>query len=302
MLKRKKEGGALGDKLFPYLMTAPAVILFTAFVVYPFVRGLYISFFRWNGLSAMKSVGIKNYWNIFHDGDFWSALKHTLYYAVCVTILKNLFGFSLAMLMKKITRGKGFFRTVIYMPVTLSYVVCGMLWTWIFNPTFGLLNNFLTLIGGEGLILGWLSDPRVALYSIMVVDAWRWAGFHMVLYLAGLQSIPQEYYEAAEVDGANAFERFLHITVPQLNSVIVLNILMAITGAMVSNYDIVNVMTDGGPFGSTEVAMTYIYRTAFEFNNLGKASAMSIIMFLTTLVFGLLQISTMTHDENYGNE
>lgn len=301
MLKRKKEGGPLGDKLFPYLMVAPAVILFTAFVVYPFVRGLYISFFRWNGLSAMKPVGLKNYLNIFHDSDFWSALRHTLYYALCVTILKNVFGFSLAMLMKKITHGKGFFRTIIYMPVTLSYVVCGMLWTWIFNPTFGLLNNFLTLIGAEGLILGWLSDPKVALYSIMVVDAWRWAGFHMVLYLAGLQSIPQEYYEAAEVDGANAFNRFWHITVPQLNSVIVLNILMAVTGAMVSNYDIVNVMTDGGPFGSTEVAMTYIYRTAFEFNNLGKASAMSIVMFLATLVFGLLQISTMTHDENYGN-
>ena len=301
MLKRKKGEGPLGDKLFPYLMVAPAVILFTAFVVYPFIRGLYISFFKWNGLSAMKPIGLKNYLNIFRDSDFWSAMRHTLYYALCVTILKNVLGFSLAMLMKKITRGKGFFRTIIYMPVTLSYVVCGMLWTWIFNPTFGLLNNFLALIGAEGLILGWLSDPKVALYSVMVVDAWRWAGFHMVLYLAGLQSIPQEYYEAAEVDGANAFNRFWHITVPQLNSVIVLNVLMAVTGAMVSNYDIVNVMTDGGPFGSTEVAMTYIYRTAFEFSNLGKASAMSIVMFLATLVFGLLQISTMTRDENYGN-
>ena len=112
------------------------------------------------------------------------------------------------MVMMKITHGKGFFRTITYMPVTFSYVVCGILWLWIFNPNFGLLNNFLRLIGADSLIMGWLSDSRIAIYSVMMVDVWRWAGFHMVLYLAGLQAISKDYYEAAEIDGAGFLPNF----------------------------------------------------------------------------------------------
>jgi raffinose/stachyose/melibiose transport system permease protein len=208
-------------------------------------------------------------------------------------------GFILAKLMMDLVFAKGFFRTITYMPVTFSYVVCGILWAWIFNPNFGLLNQFLTIVGADSLIQGWLSDPKVAIYSVIWVDIWRWAGFHMVLYLAGLQAIPKDYYEAAEIDGAGSITKFFKITVPQLNSVIVLNILMAVTGALVSNYDIVNVMTGGGPFGSTEVALTYIYRNAFSFYNLGKASAMSVILFAMTLVFGVVQVFSMTKDDNY---
>ena len=303
MLIKKSGGVTLNnkqrEKLFPYAMVAPSVILFTLFAVYPFIMGIYISFFRWNGLSAMEFVGTRNYSNVFIDGDYWSALKHTFFYAFFVTIGKNALGFILAKLMMNLVIAKGFFRTITYMPVTFSYVVCGMLWAWIFNPTFGLLNNFLSLIGADSLIMGWLSDPKVALYSVMWVDIWRWAGFHMVLYLAGLQAIPRDYYEAAEIDGAGAITKFFKITVPQLNSVIVLNVLMAVTGALVSNYDIVNVMTGGGPFGSTEVALTYIYRNAFEFYNLGKAGAMSVVLFVVTLIFGAVQIFSMTKDENY---
>ena len=234
-----------------------------------------------------------------HDEQYWSALKNTFLYAVVTTIAKNLLGLVLAMVMMKITHGKGFFRTITYMPVTFSYVVCGILWLWIFNPNFGLLNNFLRLIGADGLVMGWLSDSRIAIYSVMAVDIWRWAGFHMVLYLAGLQAIPKDYYEAADIDGAGFFSKFFRITVPQLNSVIVLNVLMAVTGALVSNYDIVNVMTDGGPYGATEVALTYIYRNAFKFYNMGKASAMSVILFGITLVFGVIQIVSMSRDDNY---
>ena len=136
---------------------------------------------------------------------YWSAIKNTFLYAVVTTIAKNVLGLTLAMVMMKITRGKGFFRTITYMPVTFSYVVCGILWLWIFNPNFGLLNNFLRLIGADSLIMGWLSDSRIAIYSVMMVDVWRWAGFHMVLYLAGLQAISKDYYEAAEIDRRRLF-------------------------------------------------------------------------------------------------
>ena len=248
----------LKDKIFPYAMVAPSVIIFTLFAVYPFLMGIYISFFRWDGLSAMQYVGTQNYSNVFIDSNYWTALKHTFFYAFFVTVGKNVLGFILAKLMMDLVFAKGFFRTITYMPVTFSYVVCGMLWAWIFNPTFGLLNNFLSLVGADSLIMGWLSDPKVAIYSVMWVDIWRWAGFHMVLYLAGLQAIPKDYYEAAEIDGAGPVSKFFKITIPQLNSVIVLNILMAVTGALVSNYDIVNVMTGGGPFGSTSGADLYL--------------------------------------------
>lgn len=226
------------------------MILFTFFAVYPFLEGVKLGFYRWDGLSPMTFIGMENYSNILHDEQYWSAIKNTFLYAVVTTIAKNVLGLTLAMVMMKITHGKGFFRTITYMPVTFSYVVCGILWLWIFNPNFGLLNNFLRLIGADSLIMGWLSDSRIAIYSVMMVDVWRWAGFHMVLYLAGLQAISKDYYEAAEIDGAGFFAKFFKITLPQLNSVIVLNVLMAVTGALVSNYDIVNVMTDGGPHGS----------------------------------------------------
>lgn len=289
----------LKDRLFPYAMVAPSVILFTLFAVYPFIMGIYTSLFKWDGLSNMKFIGLTNYINVFSDAAFWDAIKRTFYYAFIVSIGKNVIGFILAKLMMELVFGKSFFRTITYMPATFSYVVCGILWAWIFNPNFGLLNQFLTIVGADSLIQGWLSNPKIAIYSVMWVDIWRWAGFHMVLYLAGLQAIPKDYYEAAEIDGAGAISKFFKITVPQLNSVIVLNILMAVTGALVSNYDIVNVMTGGGPFGSTEVALTYIYRNAFGFYNLGKASAMSVILFAMTLVFGAFQIFSMTKDDNY---
>ena len=301
----KGDGGRISrlkkasSKSFSYLMVLPAVLLFTLFAVYPFVEGIKLGFYRWDGLSPMTFIGMENYVNILHDEQYWSALKNTFLYAVVTTIAKNLLGLVLAMVMMKITHGKGFFRTITYMPVTFSYVVCGILWLWIFNPNFGLLNNFLRLIGADGLVMGWLSDSRIAIYSVMAVDIWRWAGFHMVLYLAGLQAIPKDYYEAADIDGAGFFSKFFRITVPQLNSVIVLNVLMAVTGALVSNYDIVNVMTDGGPYGATEVALTYFYRNAFKFYNMGKASAMSVILFGITLVFGVIQIVSMSRDDNY---
>ncbi len=254
----KGDGGRISrlkkasSKSFSYLMVLPAVLLFTLFAVYPFVEGIKLGFYRSDGLSPMTFIGMENYVNILHDEQYWSALKNTFLYAVVTTIAKNLLGLVLAMVMMKITHGKGFFRTITYMPVTFSYVVCGILWLWIFNPNFGLLNNFLRLIGADGLVMGWLSDSRIAIYSVMAVDIWRWAGFHMVLYLAGLQAISKDYYEAADIDGAGFFSKFFRITVPQLNSVIVLNVLMAVTGALVSNYDIVNVMTDGGPYGAKE--------------------------------------------------
>ena len=228
-------------------------------------------------------------------------MKHTFIYAILVTILKNVAGLLLALLVSKEFRGRTAFRVAVYMPVTFSYVVIGVLWSWIYNPTFGILNNFLDTVGAGFLIQGWLSDPNVALYSIIFVDVWKWCGFHMILYLAGLQSIPRDLYEAADIDGASRMQKFLRITLPQLNSTLVINVLMSITGAFIANYDVVNIMTGGGPFNSTEVALTYTMRTALSLNNMGKACAMSVLLFLFVLVFGFIQMRAMSRDENYAD-
>ena len=284
---------------FPFLMCLAALILFTVFVVVPFIVGIYTSFFKWDGFSDMKFNGFKNYLYVFKDDVFWTAMKNTFVYAILVTVLKNLIAFALATILVKKILGQTFFRTAIYIPVTLSYIVIGILWTWIYNPTFGLLNSLLSALGLDSLILGWLSDANVALYSVIVVDVWKWIGYHMVLYIAGLQGVPKELYEAADIDGASAFAKLRHVTIPMVNSTIVINVLMSITGAFVSNYDIVHIMTDGGPFHSTEVSLTYIMTTAFSDYNFGKANAMSVILFLMVFVFGFIQLRVMSREEVY---
>ena len=284
---------------FPYLMCLAALSLFTVFVVVPFIVGIYTSFFKWDGFSDMKFNGFKNYLYVFKDDVYWTAIKNTFVYAILVTVLKNLIAFGLASILVKKVFGRTFFRTSIYIPVTLSYIVIGILWVWIYNPTFGLLNSLLETLGLEQFILGWLSDSKVALYSVIVVDVWKWIGYHMVLYIAGLQGVPKELYEAAEIDGAGAFAKLRHVTIPMVNATIVINVLMSITGAFVSNYDIVHIMTDGGPFHSTEVSLTYIMTTAFSDYNFGKANAMSVILFLMVFVFGFIQLKVMSKEDTY---
>lgn len=284
---------------FPYLMTFPAVLLFFLFVIVPFFEGLWTSFFKWDGFSQMSWVGMKNYVNVIKDDVFWLAMKNTFIYALFVTVLKNVIALALAHVLIRKFPMRTMFRTGIYMPVTLSYVVIGVLWTWIYNPTFGLLNALLKFLGLENLIVGWLSDSSVALFSVIAVDVWKWIGYHMVLYLAGLQAISRDLYEAAALDGAGKVQQFTHITIPQLNSTIIVNVLMSVTGAFASNYDIVNIMTGGGPMHATEVSLTYIMTTAFKYSNMGKANAMSMILFLFVFVFGFVQLRVMTREDVY---
>ena len=280
-------------------MCLAAVALFTVFVMAPFFVGIYTSFFKWDGFSAMKFNGIKNYLYVFRDEIFWKAIRNTFVYAILVTVFKNVIAFFLASVLVKNFFGKTIFRTAIYIPVTLSYIVIGILWTWIYNPTFGLLNSMLTALGLEKLILGWLSDANVALFSVIAVDIWKWIGYHMVLYIAGLQGVPKDLYEAAEIDGAGRLAKLRYVTIPMVNATIVINVLMSITGAFVSNYDIVYIMTNGGPYHSTEVSLTYIMKTAFTDSNFGKANAMSVVLFLMVLVFGFIQLRAMSREDNY---
>jgi ABC-type sugar transport system permease subunit len=280
-----------------YGMVVPVLVLYFLFVLYPLARGLYISFHQWDGLGDMKWIGLNNYRFILKDDVFWLSIRNTFTFAFVVTVVKNIFGLGLALILNTNIKFKTFFRVVSFAPVTLSFVVIGILWSWIFNPTFGLLNTVLKAAGLDWMILGWLSDPKVALWSVMWVDIWKWSGFHMVLFLAGLQGVPAMLYEAAAIDGANRFQQFLHVTLPSLKNVTYVSVLMSITGAFVSNYDVVYVMTGGGPFHATEVALTWITSTAFRFASVGKANAMSMILVLLVAVFGVMQLITMLKEK-----
>jgi raffinose/stachyose/melibiose transport system permease protein len=280
-----------------YGMVLPALVLYALFVIYPLLRGIFVSFHRWDGLGDMEWIGLKNYGFVMKDKVFWQAMRNTFTFAIVVTVVKNIFGLLLAVILNSGIRLKTFFRTVSFAPVTLSFVVIGILWSWIFNPTFGLLNTLLKGLGLDFLIFGWLSDPKIALGSVMWVDIWKWSGFHMVLFLAGLQGIPDMLYEAAAIDGASRWQQFWYVTVPSLKNVTYVSVLMSLTGAFVSNYDVVYVMTGGGPFHSTEVALTWIVSTAFRFASVGKANAMSIILLLFVAVFGLMQMIVMVREQ-----
>lgn len=261
-------------------MLAPAGLLLGLFFVWPFVRGLWISATRWDGFSAPVFVGFANYTRLFGDSLFQGALLNNLIFVALILVFKNGLGMGLALLLDRALFLRGPIRAAVFIPVTLSFAATGLLWSWIYNPVFGLLNAGLDLVGLAGLKRSWLGDADIALYAIIAVDIWKWLGFHAVIYLAGLQTISAELYEAAHLDGANAFRRFRHITLPLMMPVVLINVILGLSGAFVRNFDIVQVLTQGGPNHATEVVMTLMVKTAFQDGNMGYASAMGFTLFL----------------------
>ncbi len=279
-------------------MVAPALLIYLVFVIYPLIRGAFVSLYQWDGLTpTMTWMGLRNYVDALQDPVFRLALRNTFQYAIGVTIAKNILGLGLALLLNKKLKLRAFFRTAAFLPVMFSFVVVGVLWSWIFNPLFGLADHLLALAGISS-PPGWLSDPSIALWSVMWVDVWKWTGFHMVLFLAALQAVPQDLYDAAAVDGAGSWARLWHVTIPSIRPVIALSVLLSLTGAFVANYDVVYVMTGGGPLNSTQVALTYIVQTTFTSDQVGYANAMSMILLVLVAIVGAVQLRLMLGRRN----
>jgi ABC-type sugar transport system permease subunit len=201
----------------------------------------------------------------------------------------------LALLLNQALRGRAVYRTALFLPVVMSFVVVGILWTWIYNDDFGLVNNLLRSVHLGGLAQDWLGDTRLALWSLIAVDIWKWYGFHMVIYLAGLQTIPTEFYEAAKLDGATRWRQLTGITLPLLKPVIVVNVTLSLLGAM-NVFDIPYVMTEGGPANSTNVTALHMYIQAFKFNRLGYGAAISYGLFTLITVIALIQLKLMSRN------
>ena len=279
-----------GDGAVAFLMILPAAILFCLFYLWPFVNGFWLSLHNWDGFSDPTWAGLSNYQRLLHDRIFLGALRNNLIFVVAVVILKNVLGLGLALLLNRALVGRAFFRAAAFIPVTMSFVAVGLLWSWIYNPVFGLLNGALDLFGLGGLKQSWLGDADIALYSIIVVDVWKWLGFHAVIYLAGLQTIPSELYESAKMDGAGPLQRFRHVTVPMMMPIVFINTILGLSGAFVRNFDIVYVLTKGGPNHATEVVLTYMMSKAFQDGAMSYAAAIGYVLFL---IVGLASVGLL---------
>ncbi|WP_019586187.1 carbohydrate ABC transporter permease [Deinococcus apachensis] len=274
------------ERLTAFGFLLPDVLGLLVFVVGPILAALLISFTNWNALGAPSWVGLANYQRLFADPQFWSSLRVTAVYTVVYVPLVYAVSLGLAVLANQRVPLIGLFRTIFFVPVVLSLVVTGLMWRFIFDEQVGLLNYALSLVGMEP--RAWLGDVNLALPAIIVVSVWINMGYYMTIFLAGLQDIPREYYEAARIDGASGWQTFWRITLPLLRPTSLFVVVVCLIGAF-QVFDQVWVMTKGGPADATQVTVIYIYKQAFQYLNLGYASAIAFALFLIILAFSLAQ-------------
>ncbi|MBN1350310.1 sugar ABC transporter permease [candidate division KSB1 bacterium] len=261
-----------------YLFVMPALVLFTLLILFPAVKTIYYSLFDWPGFGEMKFVGLTNYITaIFEDIYLVGALKNNVIYLVLTLIFEVAFGLFMAVLLDQKLRFSGIYRALFFAPMMLSMVVVGLLWGFIFDVDYGLLNAVLKTIGLEHWTRAWMSDPDFALLGICLTSGWRYAGFFMILFYAGLQRIPRQLIESAQLDGAGEWRVFWNIKLPLLREVMVVSVLLCATGAF-KLFDLVYVLTTGGPYHATEVISTWMVRNAFDRFNMGYGSAIAVIM------------------------
>lgn len=284
-------------KFYPNYFTYPAIILFVLFFAVPVVSGFLLSFTDWNinRVFEPKFNGLKNFIYLFQDEYFILALKNTCKFAVITTILIILCGLLLALMLNSFVYGRSFFRTLFYLPAVLSLIVVGIIFTSVFKMDGGVLNQILDAVGLQSLKRDWLGNPAWSLGCIMFVQVWKWSGFAMAIFLAGLQGIPKDFYEAAKIDGANRLAQFKHITFPLLAPAFTVVVTMNTIGGF-KVFEQVYVMTGGGPGNATQVLSTYVYRE-FSKGTLGRSTAMGFILFIIISVIAVILNKFLTRRE-----
>lgn len=269
------------------LFLAPSLLTLLAFSIGPMLGTVWVSLQDWNLIRDAEYIGLENYRELWGDEDFHRALRNTIYYLVGYLPLVLVGGLGLALLVNAKLRGVAFFRALYFLPVVTSWVVVALLWKWLLNPSDGLVNWALGLIGIDG--PGWWTSRTWAMPSVILASAWKDLGFVMIILLAGLQSIDESLYEAAKIDGAGAWQRLRSITIPMLTpSIFFVTVISLINGFQV--FDQVWVMTDGGPAGSSTVVVEQIVKNTFSFGRAGYASAMSVVLFVVILLVTAVQM------------
>lgn len=269
------------------IFLSPSLLGLLVFVLGPILYSLRLTFYDWNLLSDPTFAGFDNFVELYHDKDFWLAFKHTLTFIIYYIPSVLVVAFIIAMLLNQPLRGVRLFRTVFFVPVVSSWVVVAVMWRWIFNPRFGLLNYLLLQIGIEG--PPWLFDPDTALWAIIVTSVWKDAGFIAVMFLAGLQGIPDIYYEAAKVDGAQGWQRIRHVTLPLLTP----TIFFALIISLINSFQIFEqawLMPERFARSGTTVVVEQIVDNAFRYNRMGYAATMSWVLFLVIFAITFVQL------------
>lgn len=274
-------------KIAPYLFIAPNIVLFLVFIIFPILFTFYISFHKWRILGEPDFVAFENYTKLVSDPVFWISLWNTIYYTIGTVPFSMALGLAGAILLNRKIPLRSFFRGVFFAPVVVSLVATGLIWAWMYNPNYGLINHLLGKLGIEG--VNWLSSTTWAMPAVILTTLWVRTGYCLVIYLAGLQAIPESLYEAAEIDGANSWQKFWHVTLPLLrNTTVFVLVISVIYGFMV--FDLIYTMTNGGPGNSTTVIVQYIYQKAFVEGDMGYGSALGSVLFLLILALTVIQL------------
>ena len=284
-------------KRIPYIFMSPIIIWFAIFLIFPLIFALYLSFHKWSIISPNRPfVGLGNYIGLFSDNLFWVSLKNSFLYVGMGMPAGLVIALALALLVRSITRFKGLFRTIYFVPVVTSLVACSIVWRWLYQPTFGLFNQLLSYMHIAP--QQWLNSPSQALFSLVLFAVWKGVGYWMIIFLAGLEGIPDVYYEAAKIDGASKRQTFFHITLPLLKPTITFATVVCAIGAF-QVFAQPYLMTSaggrppGGPADSTRVLVLRIYNLGFRLLRMGYASSMAFVLFAIILFLSLIQLKLL---------
>lgn len=280
--KRLLEKISNNQRLGGLIFIAPALIGTFVFIIIPVICSFGLSFTRWDLLNPIEFVGLDNYTCIFTEPLFYKILLNTIVFALSTSVFGVIIPLVLAAILNTKIRGSEFYKTAYFLPFITPMIVIGIIWEWIFDPNIGLLNKFLHLH------INWLYDPHFAMPALILVSVWKLIGYNMVIFLSALSGISQSMFEAAKIDGANEFQTFKNVTIPLLSpTIFFVVIITAISSFQI--FDLIYLMTQGGPLDSTNVLVYAIYKNAFEYFNIGKASAIAYVLFVIILVLTLAQ-------------
>lgn len=292
LLKRK---GKLNKDTSLWWMYLPALAVISFFILYPFFNGLRISFTDWNGFSQSSNfVGFDQYKRMFSDPDTWLVVRNTLLYGIGSTILQNIIGLGYAILLNQSIKFKAITRTIIYLPVIISPLIMGYIWYFFFAYQGGAMNDILVWLGHDPMNL--LSNPEMNVWIIVFVNTYQFVGVAMIIYLAGLQSISDEFYEAADIDGASAWQKFKNITLPLLAPSITINIILNVIGGL-KLFDVIIALTGGGPGNASQSLSTYMYDLYFARQDAGYAATQGVLMVVIILVISLIALIILKRRE-----
>lgn len=282
-------------RLTPYIFLVVPIMLYAVWVLWPMFYSVYMSFTNSDGISKQEWVGFANYRRLFRDAIFWTSFWNNARWLIAYITIPIVIGLGLAMLLNNDLPGTRLFKAAFYSPMVVSAVVIGIVWSWMYQP-YGLINELLASLGRDGMPIGFLSDPKLVTWSIIGAGLWRQVGYVMILYLAGLKSVDNTLVEASKVDGASTFRSFIDIILPMLKPVTVIIVVISIIDALRS-FDLVNVMTKGGPYNQSNVLAQMMYIEAFNNYNMGYGAAIAVILGLISITFIFIYLSRMMKDE-----